>query len=130
MIVLHVDDDADDSALFCEAVKQAAPTYTCLVADSAAAALEVLSDIENIPDFIFLDMNMPRMNGLECLKLIKNNPALDRIQVIMYSTAADSIHIKEFKRLGAEFLEKPDRFDKLVQHLRRILGQAPSPRPA
>ena len=130
MIVLHVDDDADDSALFCEAVKEAAPSYTCLVADSAATALEVLSDRERIPDYIFLDMNMPRMNGLECLKLIKNNPALDHIHVIMYSTAADPVNLKEFKRLGAEFLQKPARFETLVQHLRRILRQAPSPRPA
>lgn len=121
MIVLHVDDDPDDSSLFCEAVKEAAPSYQCLVADSAASALEILSDRQQIPDYIFLDMNMPKMNGLECLKLIKNNHALNHIKVIMYSTSSDPANIKEFKQLGAGFLAKPASFDTLVKHLTNIL---------
>ncbi len=121
MIVLHVDDDPDDSALFCEAVQEVAPAYTCLIADSAAAALSILSDRQNIPDYIFLDMNMPKMNGLECLRLIKNNHALSHIKVIMYSTSSDPTHIREFRRLGADFLLKPDRFDVLVKNLEQIL---------
>lgn len=125
MIVLHVDDDPDDSALFCEAVKEAAPDYRCLVADSAASAFEILSDRQSIPDYIFLDMNMPKMNGLECLRLIKNNHTLKHIKVIMYSTASDPIHIKEFKKLGAGFLAKPDRFETLVRHLTEILQDNP-----
>jgi len=122
MIVLHVDDDPDDSALFCEAVKEAAPNYKCLVADSAASALEILSDRKSIPDYIFLDMNMPKMNGLECLRLIRNNHALKHIKVIMYSTASDPIHIKEFRKLDAGFLAKPARFETLVRHLIEILN--------
>ena len=121
MIVLHVDDDPDDSALFCEAVREVAPEYTCLVADSAAAALEILSDRQNIPDYIFLDMNMPKMNGLECLRLIKNNHALSHIKVVMYSTSSDPAHIREFRKLGADFLAKPDRIDVLVKNLEQIL---------
>lgn len=120
MIVLNVDDDPDDSALFCEAVKEAAPSYTCLVADSAASALEILSDRQKIPDYIFLDVNMPKMNGLECLKLIKNNHALNHIKVIMYSTASDPAHMKEFKKLGAVFLAKTTRYDTLVKKLSEI----------
>jgi len=122
MTILHVDDDPDDSALFCEAVKEAAPSYTCLVADSAASALEILSDRQKIPDYIFLDMNMPKMNGLECLRLIKNDQALNHIKVIMYSTASDPAHLSEFKKLGAGFLPKPDRFDTLVKTLIEILN--------
>lgn len=122
MIVLHVDDDPDDSALFCEAVKEAAPCYKCLVADSAASAFEILSDRLMIPDYIFLDMNMPKMNGLECLRLIKNNHTLKHIKVIMYSTATDPLHMKEFKKLGAGFLAKPDRFETLVKSLSEILS--------
>lgn len=121
MIVLHVDDDPDDSALFCEAVKEAAPNYRCLVADSAASAFEILSDRQMIPDYIFLDINMPKMNGLECLRLIKNNHSLKHINVIMYSTASDPIHMKEFKKLGAGFLTKPDRYETLVNNLSQIL---------
>lgn len=122
MIILHVDDDPDDSAVFCEAVKEVVPSCTCLVADSAASALEILSDRQRIPDYIFLDMNMPRMNGLECLKLIKNNHALNHIRVVMYSTSSNPMHVKEFKRLGAEFLSKPERFETLVKNLSEILN--------
>lgn len=123
MIVLHVDDDPDDSALFCEAVKEAAPSFTCLVADSAASAFEILSDRESIPDYIFLDINMPKINGLECLKLIKNNQSLNHIKVIMYSTASDPVQMKEFRKLGAGFLPKPDRYETLVKNLTEILYQ-------
>lgn len=122
MTVLHVDDDPDDSALFCEAVKQVAPGFVCLVADSAASALEILADKQRMPDYIFLDMNMPRMNGLECLRLIKNNHALNHIRVIIYSTASDPLYLKEFKRLGADFLAKPDRYETLVQNLSKIFA--------
>lgn len=66
-------------------------------------------------------MNMPKMNGLECLKLIKNNRALNHIKVIMYSTTIDPVHIREFKKLGAGFLAKPDRFETLAKNLTEIL---------
>ena len=65
---------------------------------------------------------MPKMNGLECLRLIKNNKTLNHIKVIMYSTASDPVHLKEFKKLGAEFLAKPARFETLVQNLAKILN--------
>ncbi len=122
MIVLNVDDDKDDSALFCEAMKEAAPEYTCLVADSTASALEILSDRQKIPDYIFLDINMPKMNGLECLKLIKNNKALNRIRVVMYSTTADPSELKECRKLGALFLPKTNRYRTLVKNLAEILN--------
>ena len=122
MIVLNVDDDEDDSALFCEAMKQVSPTSTCLVADSAASALEILSDRQRIPDYIFLDINMPKMNGLECLKLIKNNHTLNHIKVVMYSPNPDPADLKEFRRLGAMFLPKTNRYSTLVKNLSEILN--------
>lgn len=122
MIVLNVDDDKDDSTLFCEALKEAVPTSTCLVADSAISALEILSDRQNIPDYIFLDINMPKMNGIECLKLIKNNRALDHIKVVMYSTDPHPAELKEFKKLGALFLPKTNRYQTLVRSLSDILS--------
>ena len=65
---------------------------------------------------------MPKMNGIECLKLIKNNHALNHIKVVMYSTNADPADLKEFRRLGALFLPKTNRYSTLVKNLSEIIN--------
>ena len=82
-------------------------------------ALEKLrnGELESV-DFIFLDLNMPRMNGKQFLAEIKKDPILKNIPVIIYSTSSDSHDKEETERLGAqEFLTKPPYFSQLTQLL-------------
>ena len=69
-------------------------------------------------DFILMDLNMPIMNGKQCLIEIKKNPRLASIPIIIYTTSSYQRDIEELKQLGAaHFLIKPANIDNLVKIL-------------
>jgi CheY-like chemotaxis protein len=123
MVILIVDDDHEDSDFFTEAVNQIDPEIKCWVAKDGKAALNLLTkEMVMPPEYIFLDINMPIMNGRETLIELKKNTRLRDIPVIMYSTTSDTKEIKSFYELGAhDFLIKPHNFNKLVEALTSII---------
>jgi CheY-like chemotaxis protein len=125
MVILIVDDDAEDIELFGQAVNEVDPSITCVEAYNGLEALKVLKRNSFLPDFIFLDINMPLMNGRRCLEEIKKDDVYRSIPVIIYSTTSDERQIQECRELGADFLTKPDSFDVLITSLRRILKVNP-----
>jgi len=123
MVVLNVDDDAEDREFFRDALREIDSSITCLVAGNAMEALTLLKTRHPLPDFIFLDINMPMMDGKQCLKALKAMEQFQSIPVIMYSTSTDSREISECYKLGAEdFLIKPHSFEKLVNDLSSIFA--------
>ena len=123
MVILNVDDDQEDREFFCDALREIDRLAICLTAASAMEALSMLQSDLPIPDYIFLDINMPMMDGKTCLKELKRIPELRDIPVIMYSTSTDTKEIKECYQLGAEdFLIKPNNFEKLVNDLTSIFS--------
>ena len=121
MTILNVDDDLEDIEIFCDAVNEIDPAIVCLVARSADEALQILnSDIE-LPAYIFLDINMPKVDGNACLREIKKDRRLNKIPVIMYSTHTRKTDIQIYKELNAGFLVKQNSFNELVQELRKVL---------
>lgn len=125
MIVLNIDDDLEDREFFSEALREVDPSITCLLAGSGMEALSLLQQGHTLPDFIFLDINMPMMDGKQCLKALKSIPEYQSIPVIMYSTSTDEREIAECYRLGAEdFLIKPHSYEKLVNDLASIFALA------
>ena len=120
--IMIIDDDPDDVQLFCEAVAEIDPLYNCLVAYNGEEALKLLQNINTTPDFIFLDLNMPRMNGKQCLAQFKKIP-LFSIPVIIYTTSKLKKDIEECLRLGAAtFLTKPMKFDALIKGIACVLA--------
>lgn len=118
MIVLNVDDDQEDREFFRDALKEIDPSITCLMAESGMEALSLLQGHMPLPDFIFLDINMPMMDGKQCLRKLKSVPELEPIPVIMYSTSTNTREIRECYKLGAvDFLIKPNSYEKLVNDL-------------
>lgn len=115
-----IDDDTDDHEIFSYAMNKADESVQCVFANDGIHALEKIKAEENfIPDFIFVDMNMPRMNGQQCLMELKKIDRLKSTPVFMYSTSADTTEIQENIRLGAtDFILKPSD----VNDLARILG--------
>jgi len=122
-IFMIIDDDSDDRFFFKEAIKKMLPPPICLEADSGIAALELLRSAEQLPDFIFLDINMSRMDGRECLTELKKDAKLKSISVIMYSTSSSEKSIAEFFKLGAlSYLNKPTDLNKLSEQIYEAIG--------
>jgi CheY-like chemotaxis protein len=121
--VLIVDDDEDDRDLFSEALNQIDPSITCSMAKDGEEALRMLK-LHRVrkPDMIFLDLNMPRINGIQCLKELKNDFALCNIPVVIYTTSKLKADKEITAKLGAvDFISKPTSFTILVSTLKTVL---------
>ena len=122
-ICLLVDDDPDDQEVFLTALSDVCDTALCLVAPDGDRALELLHNEDTVPDYIFLDLNMPRMNGFEFLAAMKKSKVLKDIPVIVYSTTSQPAQIEKVKKLGAaEFFTKTYKYKELCALLRRYFG--------
>lgn len=119
-----MDDDPDDQELFIEALEAIDSTCKCITAfDGEEALKKLFKGMLHLPDFIFLDLNMPRMNGKQFLTAIKDREEIRHIPVIIYSTSSEKKDILETTRLGASFfLQKPNRFDELSNSLINIIS--------
>ena len=92
--------------------------------DSGIEALKQLRLHSISPEVIFLDLNMPVMSGQQVLIELKNDPALQNIPVIIFSTSSRPSTIQEMKDLGAtNFITKPSGFKDLVNILKPLLKQ-------
>jgi CheY-like chemotaxis protein len=123
---LMIDDDKDDQEIFEMCVKNVDETVNCTVANDGVEALALLtSNDKYVPNLIFIDVNMPKMNGIECLKAIKNIDRLKDSKVFMYSTTAETEAVIQSKSLGAEdFLIKSPKTADLKERLAKIFKMA------
>lgn len=123
--LLIVDDDADDRKFFMEAVREINDTIECAVAKDGLQALEVLNNTTiALPDFIFLDLRMPRYNGKRCLMEIKAVERLKAIPVIIYTTSTEVKEAGELKELGAaHFISKPHSPEEVYYILSVVLEE-------
>jgi CheY-like chemotaxis protein len=120
-----VDDDIDDQELFMEAVSEVDQSIECISASDCEEALDLLKSGKVVlPDMIFLDLNMPRLNGKQCLAELKRQANLKHIPVIIYSTSSEKKDIEETTKLGAaHFLTKPNKFEELCKALSYVVSR-------
>jgi CheY-like chemotaxis protein len=115
MKILLVDDDSDDRALLREAIKMIDHHIRCDVAEDGSEALIKLNHGLEQPDLIFMDVNMPVLDGRECLRQIKASEHLKHIPVIICSNTEDQEEITEFLAQGASYISKPNSFGQLLE---------------
>lgn len=130
-VVLFIDDDADDRAIFSEATSLVAPSIQRIYATNGQEALQLLQQ-ENavIPDLIFLDINMPVMNGRECLAELKKIAALRHTPIIICSTSIYADDQQQFEALGADFyLVKPNTLLKMSTALQFVFSRYQAKKP-
>jgi CheY-like chemotaxis protein len=121
MVLLNIDDDPEDLDFFFRAVKTINPFAKCLLARNAKEALHILKDTL-LPDYIFLDIRMPLLDGKSVLTELRKNRKLRSVPVIMYSGSIMNSEMEEYKTLGAtQFLPKPGNFQSLVESLKQII---------
>lgn len=117
--VLLIDDDLEDQEIFTSALEEVSSAVQCTTMSSAAEALSTLREATQKPEIIFLDLNMPIMNGQEFLKTIRQADDLADIPVIIFTTSSHPPTIAETRALGAtDFMTKPGRFKDLVEILK------------
>jgi len=124
MKCLLVDDDLDDQEVFLMTIEKINKNIKCLTANNGVEALLLLTAPGSfVPDYIFLDVNMPKMNGIECLKNIKDIEHLSNCKVFMYSTTSETSVVEKSKKLGAtDFIVKPVSPTVLKEILSGILN--------
>ena len=122
---LLIDNDEDDQEIFAMALKEISPVISCTFMSSGIMALEKLkTDLSFLPSLIFIDLNMPLMDGEECLLEIKKLSHLEKVPIYIYSTAALPRLAVRMKELGAaDFIVKPSSFKKLIELLSGIFQQ-------
>jgi len=117
-IVLLADDDFDDTEMFCEALAKVNEDIICHCAANGQEALNILNELDEKPELIFLDLNMPIMNGWECLTKLKKGESYKDIPVIMISTSSHKNDIEMASRQGCiGYFVKPNNFNDLKEIL-------------
>lgn len=104
-----IDDDLDDQEIFTIAANKVDASIQCEFANDGVHAIERISQETSLnPGCIFLDVNMPRMNGVECLEALRGMEKLNDVPIFICSTSADPKIIAKVKALGArDFIVKP-----------------------
>jgi CheY-like chemotaxis protein len=122
MTVLYAEDDLDDLDIFCEIVLTINAGISCISARNGTEALEILDSLADLPDYIFLDINMPTMDGKACLKNLKRDPRFKSIPVIIYTTSTNRMDMDLCRQLGAtDYIIKPNTVKEAVDRLSKWL---------
>lgn len=120
--VFIADDDEDDRLLLRYAFDQYSPECQLIFAEDGLALLDALSEANTEPCLIILDLNMPRINGLEALQLLRHSVLYANKPIVILTTSNEVIDRQQAFALGAnEFLSKPltmDLLGKMVLYLR------------
>jgi CheY-like chemotaxis protein len=123
MNVFYADDDADDREIFCEVMEEINPAIKVVLGKDGVETLKILSVQKDLPDLIFLDINMPRMDGIECLFKLKSDDRLKGIPVIIYSTTSNKSDKSKIALLGAsDFILKGNSFERVKESLHKVLA--------
>ena len=119
--ILLVEDDEDDRHFFIEALNQIENADLMDVATSGSEALAKLANYPLLPDLIFMDINMPRMSGLECLEAITDSEQLKNIPVVIFCNSA--VESKSMTRLGAKaFIRKSDDAETFKKEIEQVIN--------
>ncbi|WP_297982929.1 response regulator [uncultured Chryseobacterium sp.] len=123
MHIILADDDEDDRLFFTDAFSELKMSTKVQTYKDGVELMNYLnSDDALLPEILFLDLNMPKKNGMECLEEIKANSKFENIAVAIYSTSSTEEHIEETFVKGANiYIKKPSDFSTLKKVLSDVV---------
>lgn len=121
--IMFADDDQDDRHFFEEAFREVKIKHKLSTFEDGVELMANLKDENNdLPHIVFLDLNMPRKSGLECLREIRNDERLKSLSVAIYSTSSSEQDVENTFVLGANvYIKKPNEFNKLKKILTDVV---------
>ncbi|TSE10366.1 MULTISPECIES: response regulator [Aquimarina] len=120
--ILLIDDDEIERLKFARVLQKNNYPHNIIEAINGEEALDVLAQKEKLPDLIFLDLNMPKMNGLEFLKELKADATLQYLPVVILSTSNNHQDLKEAYRIGASgYIVKPLKYEDYVHKIKCLI---------
>jgi CheY-like chemotaxis protein len=118
--ILIAEDDADDIDFFKEAVKDNCPSIELTVAEDGQKLMSVLDNIAT-PDVIVLDLNMPYINGKDCLKAIRKKDGYQKVPIVVYSTSSNQYDVEFCLSNGADhYVVKPGTYSAISQLVHQL----------
>jgi len=123
--IFLADDDEDDCVLFQEALEELDRNTELIVSKDGEQLMKNFDEkVPPPPHVLFLDLNMPRKNGFECLKEMKRNEKLKDIPVVVFSTSGDKSSMETTFHDGAHYyIRKPGSFELLKKIIEKVLAQ-------
>lgn len=120
--IVLIDDDVDDQEIFKAACNLIGDSIQLIAFGTGESALHAIPSISPSPDLILLDLNMPRMNGIEVLTILKASSGLRSIPVVLYTTYFNQQVKEKCFSLGAlDIIEKPNNFEVLCAKIESLL---------
>ncbi|MCE2995270.1 MAG: response regulator [Cyclobacteriaceae bacterium] len=120
--ILLADDDEDDCFLFTAALNEIKVPVQLITVRNGEQLLQLLDQCDSLPQVLFLDLNMPRKNGWECLKEIKQNEKFKKLNVVIFSTSFQQEMADRLHDSGAmHYIRKPSDFVRLKEVLMQVL---------
>ena len=124
--LMLIDDDEDDREIFLTIVEDSFPDFSLSIATNGREAVQKLQNSSNPPDIIFLDLNMPLMNGRQFMQAIKTDINLQQIPIAILSTSSDNKTRSDMEILGANyFITKPDKYSAWKEMLSDFFLNSP-----
>lgn len=125
MLVFLVDDDYEDHEIFKMAFDKVEDSYHLVTVDNGIEAIETFKNDSNFkPDIIFLDVNMPRMNGKDCIRELRRMETIAHIPMILYSTHDGHKEVIEAQEAGAsDFMTKPASITEFTRSLKSMVDR-------
>ncbi|CAM4427941.1 response regulator [Flavobacterium terrigena] len=123
MHIILADDDEDDRMFFTDAFDELKISTKVQTCNDGVELMNYLNKEDSIlPNVLFLDLNMPMKNGIECLHEIKADRRFDDIVIAIYSTSSSEEHIEETFICGANiYIKKPSDFNELKRVLSYVV---------
>ncbi|RXJ52658.1 response regulator [Gelidibacter gilvus] len=122
--LLLADDDIDDCDFFKDAIDEISGVCELTILNNGVELMKFLvNDPDSQPNVIFLDLNMPKKSGMECIAEIKASNVLSHIPIIIYSTSLDHTVVNDLYELGAHhYIQKPAEFGSIKSVIKKVVA--------